>query len=30
MAIFIKNRGCVAIYHRPETRTPHLTYVSLP
>jgi hypothetical protein len=25
-----KNGGCVAIYHRPEARTPHLTYVSLP
>jgi hypothetical protein len=30
MAIFIKNGGCVAIYHRPEARTPHPTYVSLP
>jgi hypothetical protein len=23
MAIFDKNGGCVAIYHRPEARTPH-------
>jgi hypothetical protein len=30
MAIFDKNRGCVAIDHRPEARTPHYTYVSLP
>jgi hypothetical protein len=30
MAIFDKNGGCVAIDHRPETRTPHPTYVSLP
>jgi hypothetical protein len=30
MAIFDKNRGCVAIDHRPEARTPHPTYVSLP
>jgi hypothetical protein len=30
MAIFDKNGGCVAIYHRPEARTPHPTYVSLP
>jgi hypothetical protein len=30
MAIFIKNGGCVAIDHRPEARTPHLTYVSFP
>jgi hypothetical protein len=30
MAIFDKNGGCVAIYHRIEARTPHLTYVSLP
>jgi hypothetical protein len=29
-AIFDKNRGCVAIDHRPEARTPHPTYVSLP
>jgi hypothetical protein len=29
MAIFIKNGGCVAIYHRPKARTPHPTYVSL-
>jgi hypothetical protein len=28
-AIFNKNRGCVAIDHRPEARTPHPTYVSL-
>jgi hypothetical protein len=25
-----KNRGCVAIDHRPEARKPHPTYVSLP
>jgi hypothetical protein len=30
MAIFDKNRGCVAIDHRPEARKPHPTYVSLP
>jgi hypothetical protein len=30
MAIFLKNVGCVAIDHRPEARTPHPTYVSLP
>jgi hypothetical protein len=30
MAIFDKNGGCVAIDHRPEARTPHPTYVSLP
>jgi hypothetical protein len=30
MAIFDKNRGCVAIDHRLEARTPHPTYVSLP
>jgi hypothetical protein len=30
MAIFIKIGGCVAIDHRPEARTPHPTYVSLP
>jgi hypothetical protein len=29
-AIFDKNVGCVAIEHRPEARTPHPTYVSLP
>jgi hypothetical protein len=29
-AIFDKNRGCVAIDHRPQARTLHLTYVSLP
>jgi hypothetical protein len=29
LAIFDKNRGCVAINHRPEARTPHLTYVSM-
>jgi hypothetical protein len=29
-AIFDKNGGCVAIYHRPVTHTPHPTYVSLP
>jgi hypothetical protein len=29
-AIFDKNVGCVAIDHRPEARTPHPTYVSLP
>jgi hypothetical protein len=23
MAIFDKNRGCVAIDHRPDARTPH-------
>jgi hypothetical protein len=28
-AIFDKNRRCVAIDHRLETRTPHPTYVSL-
>ena len=28
MAILIKNGGCMAIYHRPEARTPHPTYVS--
>jgi hypothetical protein len=27
---FRKNGGCVAIDHRPEARTPHPTYVSLP
>jgi hypothetical protein len=27
-AIFDKNGGCVAIDHRPETHTPHPTYVS--
>jgi hypothetical protein len=30
MAIFDKNRGCVAIDRRPEVRTPRPTYVSLP
>jgi hypothetical protein len=30
MAIFDRNGGCVAIDHRPEARTPHPTYVSLP
>jgi hypothetical protein len=30
LAIFNKNRGCVAIDHRPEARTPHPKYVSLP
>jgi hypothetical protein len=30
MAIFDKNGGCVPIDHRPEARTPHPTYVSLP
>jgi hypothetical protein len=25
-----KNGGCVAIDHRPEARTTHPTYVSLP
>jgi hypothetical protein len=30
MAIFDRNGGCVAIDHRPEARTPPLTYVSLP
>jgi hypothetical protein len=29
-ATFDKNRGCVAIDHQPEARTPHPTYVSLP
>jgi hypothetical protein len=29
-AIFDKNRGCVAIDHRTEARTPDPTYVSLP
>jgi hypothetical protein len=29
MAISGKNEGCVAIDHRLEARTPHLTYVSL-
>jgi hypothetical protein len=29
-AIFNKNRGSVAIDHRPEARTHHPTYVSLP
>jgi hypothetical protein len=28
--IFDKNVGCVAIDHRPEARTLHPTYVSLP
>jgi hypothetical protein len=28
-AIFDKNRGCVAIDHQPEARTPYPTYVSL-
>jgi hypothetical protein len=27
---FLTKMGCVAIYHRPEARTPHPTYVSLP
>jgi hypothetical protein len=27
---FRQNGGCVAIDHRPEARTPHPTYVSLP
>jgi hypothetical protein len=27
---FRQNGGCVAIDHRPEARTPHSTYVSLP
>jgi hypothetical protein len=26
MAIFDKNGGCVAIYHRPEANTHHPTY----
>jgi hypothetical protein len=30
MAISDKNGVCFAIYHRPEARTPHPTYVSLP
>jgi hypothetical protein len=30
MAIFDKNGGCVAIYHRLEAHKPHPTYVSLP
>src|SRR5688572_33284225 len=30
MAIFIKNGGCVAIYHRLDAHKPHPTYVSLP
>jgi hypothetical protein len=30
MAICDRNGGCVAIDHRPEARTPHPTYVSLP
>jgi hypothetical protein len=30
MAIINKNGGCVAIVRRPEARTPHPTYVSLP
>jgi hypothetical protein len=29
MAISDKNGGCVAIDHRLEARTPHLTYVPL-
>ena len=28
--LFRQNGGCVAIDHRPEARTPHPTYVSLP
>jgi hypothetical protein len=28
--IFDKNRCCVTINHRPEARTPHPTYVSMP
>jgi hypothetical protein len=28
--LFSTNGGCVAIDHRPEARTPHPTYVSLP
>jgi hypothetical protein len=28
--IFLTKWGCVAIDHRPEARTPHPTYVSLP
>jgi hypothetical protein len=28
--LFSKNGGCVAIDNRPEARTPHPTYVSLP
>jgi hypothetical protein len=27
---FRQKWGCVAIDHRPEARTPHPTYVSLP
>jgi hypothetical protein len=30
MAVFFQNGGCVAIDLRPETCTPHPTYVSLP
>jgi hypothetical protein len=30
MAIFDRNKGCVAIDIRPEAHTPHYTYVSLP
>jgi hypothetical protein len=30
MVNFDKNGGCVAIDRRPEARTPHPTYVSLP
>jgi hypothetical protein len=30
MAIFVKNGGCVVDVHRPESCTPHPTYVSLP
>jgi hypothetical protein len=30
VAIFDKYGGSVAIDHRPEARTPHPTYVSLP
>jgi hypothetical protein len=28
--LFSTNGGCLAINHRPEARTPHPTYVSLP
>jgi hypothetical protein len=30
MAIFDKNEGSVAVDHRPEARTAHPTYDSLP
>jgi hypothetical protein len=28
--LFSRKMGCVAIDHRPDARTPHPTYISLP